>query len=123
MSSPLRYKAIAFNRDIDFCLYPFTVFVFQDAFWLLSKVLFTYIVTVIPQHSPCQIQSFYARQFGSGQGNLLRVHLNQNDVPTNVTFTGSCVNATLGFTGKLTLYFQVVSTIEQIVEDISVGEL
>lgn len=36
--------------------------------------------------------------YGSGKGNLLRVHLNDSGVPTNATFTGSCDSATLKFT-------------------------
>lgn len=39
--------------------------------------------------------------YGSGGGNLLRVHLNNRGIPTNVTFTGTCDSATLRFTSKL----------------------
>jgi len=50
------------------------------------------------QYYPCQIQSFFARMYGSGGGNLLRVHVNNRGVPTDVTFRGTCDSATLKFT-------------------------
>ncbi|KAJ7375381.1 hypothetical protein OS493_002139 [Desmophyllum pertusum] len=65
---------------------------------LLPTVLCVDVDHVARQYWPCQIQSFFAREYGSGEGNLLRVHLNNNGAPTNVTFTGSCDSATLKFT-------------------------
>ena len=75
---------------------------------MLSTVLCAFVDQVAPQYSRCQIQSFFARVYGSGEGNLLRVHLNDSGVPTNATFTGSCDSATLKFTSKSK--FVVVST-------------
>jgi len=68
------------------------------AFPVLSTVLLIHIYAGASQHWPCQIQSFFVRKEGYIEGNLLRVHLNESGVPTNVTFTGSCDSATLRFT-------------------------
>lgn len=65
---------------------------------LLSGIQGFFVSHASPQYYPCQIQSFFARMYGSGGGNLLRVHLNDRGIPTDVTFRGTCDSATLKFT-------------------------
>lgn len=84
----------------------------SDLYGLLITTVLLFKVTVLlllsgiqcshasAQYYPCQIQSFFARMYGSGGGNLLRVHVNNRGVPTDVTFRGTCDSATLKFTRK-----------------------
>ena len=72
---------------------------------ILSLIICNDAITV--QQSPCQIQSFYAREIGSGEGNLLRVHLDTAGIPTNVSISGSCDSTKIKFSSKLYIFLVV----------------
>lgn len=92
------HNILFFPTCIGFILTLTTVLLFKiTILMLLSGIQCSHASA---HYYPCQIQSFFARMYGSGGGNLLRVHLNNRGVPTDVTFRGTCDSATLKFTSK-----------------------
>ena len=79
------------------------LFLFQNSAFILIFSLIICNDAITIQQSPCQIQSFYAREIGSGEaGNLLRVHLDAAGIPTNVSFNGFCDSTNIKFSSKFT---------------------
>ena len=93
---------------INCLLINFFLLLFQNTAFLLilSLIICNDVITV--QQSPCQIQSFYAREIGSGEGNLLRVHLDTAGIPTNVSISGSCDSTKIKFSSKLFIFLVVM---------------
>ena len=93
---------------INCLLINFFLLLFQNTAFLLILSLIICNDAITVQQSPCQIQSFYAREIGSGEGNLLRVHLDTAGIPTNVSISGSCDSTKIKFSSKLFIFLVVM---------------
>lgn len=90
-------SADKFEQLIDALTHTDRTMVFKNTAFLLILSLIICNDAITVQQSPCQIQSFYAREIGSGEGNLLRVHLDTAGIPTNVSISGSCDSTKIKF--------------------------